>query len=228
MISILLLGFVIGMRHAFEADHLAAVSAICSQNRSTRRALQHGSAWGLGHTLTLFLFGGLVLFIGESISGELASALEAAVGIMLILLGADVIRQLIRKRVHYHLHQHGSDNPHFHAHSHHADESHDKSSHRHQHGFPKRALLVGLVHGMAGSAALIALTLDTVESVSVGIAYIFLFGIGSMAGMALLATIISIPLRASAKRLTWLHNSLQLGIGILTMMIGGTTVIQFA
>lgn len=228
MMSFLVLGFIIGMRHALEADHLAAVSAISSQNMGRKKAWQLGAAWGMGHTITLFLFGGLVLAAGGSISEELASILEIAVGVMLIVLGADVIRRLVINRVHYHLHRHGSNNPHFHAHSHCNDRQHDKKAHQHGHGFTARAMFVGLVHGMAGSAALIALALESVKSIPLGIAYIALFGLGSMVGMALLATIIAIPLQASARKLTWLHNGLQLVIGVLTIAVGSSTVVQLA
>lgn len=228
MLSILMLGFIIGMRHALEADHLAAVSTIASQNLGIKRAWQMGSAWGLGHTITLFIFGGIVLMVGGHISEEISSALEMAVGVMLILLGADVIRRLIVNRVHYHVHRHGDDTPHFHAHSHRHDKKHNKAAHHHQHGFPTRALFIGLIHGMAGSAALIAITLESVESIPLGIAYITLFGLGSIVGMALLASIIAIPLQASAKKLTWMHNGLQAGIGLLTMAIGSAVVVQLA
>ena len=228
MFSILMLGFVVGMRHALEADHLAAVSAMASQDLDSKRAWQMGSAWGLGHTITLFLFGGLVLIVGGNISEQVAWVLHAAVGVTLILLGADVIRRLITNRVHYHLHRHGNADPHFHAHSHRHDKHHDRSTHHHEHGFPTRALFVGLVHGMAGSAALIAITLQSVESIALGLGYIALFGLGSIVGMALLATIIAIPLQASAKKLTWMHNGLQAGIGILTMVVGSSAIIQLA
>ncbi len=228
MLSILMLGFIIGMRHALEADHLAAVSTIASQNLGIKRAWQMGSAWGLGHTITLFIFGGIVLMVGGHISEEISSALEMAVGVMLILLGADVIRRLIVNRVHYHVHRHGDEQPHFHAHSHRHDKKHNKAAHHHQHGFPTRALFIGLIHGMAGSAALIAITLESVESIPLGIAYITLFGLGSIVGMALLASIIAIPLQASAKKLTWMHNGLQAGIGLLTMAIGSAVVVQLA
>ncbi len=228
MISLLFLGFIIGMRHALEADHLAAVATLASRSTSLRHSLKHGAAWGLGHTLTLFLFGGLVLAMDSAIPADIARMLEAAVGIMLVLLGADVIRRVIRQRIHYHVHRHGSERAHFHAHSHagEGDHAHSDHAHSHDHDFPLRALLVGLVHGMAGSAALILLTLETVESAALGLAYIALFGIGSIAGMALLSVVISVPLRFSARRLTWLHNGLQLSIGCLTLLIGGSVFWQ--
>ncbi|MGI9265030.1 MAG: urease accessory protein, partial [Gammaproteobacteria bacterium] len=117
---------------------------------------------------------------------------------------------------------------HFHAHSHVGEREHKPERHNHTHaeGFPVRALYVGLMHGMAGSAALILLTLQTVESPLTGLIYIALFGIGSMAGMALLSLAIAIPLRCSAKGLTWLHNGLQGVIGLATILVGAFLVFQ--
>ena len=228
MFSLLFLGFVIGMRHALEADHLAAVATLASRQRSLRQSLRHGAAWGIGHTLTLFLFGGMVLAMDSVIPQRVAEGLEMAVGAMLLLLGADVLRRVVRQRIHYHAHRHGAETPHFHAHSHAGEgqHAHSRHEHGHDHDFPLRALLIGLVHGMAGSAALILLTLETVDSVALGLAYIALFGLGSMVGMALLSAVISVPLRYSARRLTWLHNGLQLSIGGLTFGIGATLLWQ--
>ena len=141
---------------------------------------------------------------------------------MLLLLGVDVLRRLVHDRVHFHAHKHGQNTVHVHAHSHAGEGKHETSAHRHEHGehFPMRALLVGLMHGMAGSAALILLTLETIQSPWTGLIYMLLFGTGSMLGMAALSFIIAIPLRASAHRLTWLHNGLQAVIGLFTVGLG--------
>tara|TARA_R110002074_G_scaffold36001_3_gene98085 strand:- start:206 stop:898 length:693 start_codon:yes stop_codon:yes gene_type:complete len=226
MLSLLFLGFIIGMRHALEADHFAAVASMTSKGLSTRQAIRHGVAWGLGHTITLFLFGVSVLLIDQVIPVQLAETLELIVGGMLILLGLDVLWRAYKNRIHYHLHKHGNEDPHFHAHSHMGEDEHTKSEHQHRHAneFPLRALFVGLIHGMAGSAALILLTLDTVPTIGLGIAYIVLFGFGSIVGMGLLSMIISIPLRSCSRKLTWAHNSLQILIGLTTFGIGGNLV----
>ena len=158
----------------------------------------------------------------------LAETLELLVGIMLLLLGADVIRRLVRDRVHYHVHRHDADTLHFHAHSHRGEGAHGASAHGHDHRFPLRALVIGLVHGMAGSAALILTTLEAVETVALGLVYIALFGIGSVVGMAVLSVVISLPMRLSSKRLTWAHNCLQAVIGACTLAIGAAIVLRFA
>jgi ABC-type nickel/cobalt efflux system permease component RcnA len=227
MTSLLLLGFLIGMRHAMEADHLAAVATIATRhNLSLRDGIRHGLVWGLGHTITLFLFGSVVIWMDTMISEQVAGYLELAVGFMLLLLGGDVLRRVIRDRVHYHIHRHQEEGLHFHAHSHAGDAAHEQSRHEHDHpgAFPFRTLMIGLMHGMAGSAALILLTMETVDSIWAGLGYMLLFGIGSMIGMALLSIVISIPMRASAKSLTWMHNSLQALIGLLTCGLGGVIV----
>lgn len=222
--SLLLIGLFIGMRHALEADHVAAVASLMNDRQSLRYTIKQGSVWGLGHTITLFLFGSIVIFMDRVIPEHLASGLEMAVGVMLILLGSNVLYRLIRDRVHFHGHRHGDGEYHFHVHSH-AGESrsqHDPSRHDHYHpqGFPLRALFVGMMHGMAGSAAVILLALGTVTSPMQGMFYILAFGVGSIFGMALLSAIISIPLRASAKRLSWMHNGFQLITGTLTIGLG--------
>jgi ABC-type nickel/cobalt efflux system permease component RcnA len=231
MSSLLLLGFMIGMRHALDADHLAAVAAITTQQHSSiRSGIRHGLVWGLGHTITLFLFGSVVIWMDTVIPQQLTNWLQIGVGIMLIALGLDVLRRVIRDRIHYHLHRHDKTTVHLHAHSHHAEPNHAKSKHEHEHhqAFPLRTLFIGLMHGMAGSAALILLTLDTVDTLWLGIWYMLLFGIGSMLGMAILTVIISIPLRATANGLTWMHNGLQTAIGVLTCGLGGSIVYQLS
>ncbi len=214
------------MRHALEADHLAAVAAISTKEHSLKASIKHGAIWGLGHTTTLFLFGSMVILLNTVISETMADRLELAVGIMLVILGIDVLRRMIKERIHYHTHRHDDAQVHFHAHSHKGDKKHDESEHNHNHApFPYRTLFIGFMHGLAGSAALILLTLNTLESVPLSMVYILLFGVGSIAGMALLSMVIAVPLRASRK-LTWLHNGLQISIGILTVGLGSSIIFQ--
>ncbi len=232
MISLLLLGFLIGMRHALEADHVAAVASLTTNSSSVKQAVKLGSIWGLGHTITLFLFGSLVLLTDLFVPETMAKLLEFSVGIMLVILGLGVLQKLIRDRVHYHVHQHKEENNeeaqrHFHAHSH-TKGNIKTNSHQHDHvdKLSYRALFVGVLHGMAGSAALILLTLETINSPIQGLIYIALFGFGSIVGMGILSYIISIPLRASATGMTWMHNSLQLLIGTATLMLGGFVIAE--
>jgi ABC-type nickel/cobalt efflux system permease component RcnA len=221
MISLLLLGLVLGMRHALEADHLAAVASLATRSKGMRGTVLQGAVWGLGHTLTLLAVGGACLLLRAAISARVATALEGAVGVMLLLLGADVLRRMRQRRVHLHVHRHADDTVHLHAHRHAPEEAHDRDHHQHAHGgFPLRALLVGMVHGLAGSAALLLLTLTTLSSAWLGVAYIAVFGIGSIAGMAVLAAVISLPLQGTSRRLTGWYNGLEAVIGAGTLLVG--------
>jgi len=235
MTEVLILGFLLGMRHAMESDHVAAVASLVTRSPSMRESLGMGSMWGLGHTLTLFTFGSLVMLLDHMIPEHMAMTLEFAVGIMLVMLGIDVVRRFMRERIHFHAHRHADGTLHLHAHSHADDVAHTASghasvSHEHMHTerFPVRALLVGMMHGMAGSAALIVLTLQTVQSFSMGMIYIALFGLGSIGGMAALSAAIMLPLRLSARRYAGMHQYLQLGIGTLTILLGFSMMIDIA
>jgi len=222
MLSLLMLGFLMGMRHALDADHLAAVAAITSDNTAFRDSIKHGAVWGLGHTVTLLLFGSSILWLDTVMPEQIAHYLEMAVGVMLMGLGVDVLRRLIKDRIHYHAHKHDNKASHFHAHSHVGEGEHDKSHHQHQHGskFPYKTLCIGFMHGMAGSAALILLTLGSIHSFGLGMLYMLLFGVGSIIGMAVISVVIAIPLKASSSKLTWVHNSLQGSIGVFTVGLG--------
>ena len=222
MFSILFLGLLIGMRHALEADHVAAVASLVTKETSVANTVKHGAVWGLGHTITLFIFGSIVILMDSLMPEKIALGLELVVGLMLIILGIDVIKRVYKEKVHFHRHKHNDGKEHFHAHSHKGEKEHKPEVHEHEHKsrFPLRTLFVGLMHGMAGSAALILLTLQTVKSPFIGILYMLLFGVGSMLGMAVLSVIISIPLRYSSNGLTWLHNGFHIAIGVTTIILG--------
>lgn len=227
MFGVIFLGFLIGMQHAMEADHVAAVASLATRSRSVAETARQGAVWGMGHTLTLFLFGGLVLMLDTLVPERFAQGLELVVGFMLVLLGVDVLRRLMRERIHFHLHKHG-ETVHFHAHAHQPGQTHADDPHRHEHpkAFPLRALFVGMMHGMAGSAALIILALDNVSSPAQGILYIALFGIGSILGMAMLAVAISLPLRYTSRSFTWAHNGLKAAVGIVTIGLGSVLIYE--
>ena len=227
MFGILGLGFLLGMQHALEADHVAAVSSIAARRDNVADIVKHGLTWGLGHTLTLFVFAGAALTLGQAIPDGLARPIETAVGIMLIGLGAHVLWRLWRDRVHFHQHHHGDGTVHMHAHSHAGETiAHDRASHSHSHGFRWRTLLVGLMHGMAGSAALLVLTVTQAPSAAVGLGYVALFGIGSMIGMGALSTVIAVPIALSARWLTWANRGLQGAVGLITIAIGLRTIVE--
>jgi ABC-type nickel/cobalt efflux system permease component RcnA len=225
----LLLGMLLGMRHALDADHLAAVATLVTRSRSVGQTVWQGVAWGTGHTITLLLFGGAVLVLGLVLPEQAALALELAVGVMLVVLGGEVLYRLWRGRVHFHAHRHEGGTQHFHAHAHEGEsQEHNPDRHEHVHGFPLRAMVVGMVHGMAGSAALILLSLETLRTPASGLAYIALFGVGSIVGMAALSVVIAIPLHLNSQRLNRAHNSLSALVGVGTLLLGCYVVFRSA
>ncbi|GAB5468362.1 MAG: hydantoin utilization protein A [Rhodospirillales bacterium] len=232
MEGFLALGFLIGLQHALEADHLAAIGAMAAGNRSSKRGLAlRGAIWGLGHTSTLFASCATVILLGLTLTDQTAAALEFGVGVMLVILGLDVLRRLRAKRIHFHLHRHGDARPHLHAHSHagaarlHAEDPH---SHDHPQAFPLRALAVGLVHGAAGSAGLLALAVATTVDPLVAVGYVALFGIGSIVGMAVLSYAAAWPLVAAERHAKWLHGGLSLAAALVAIVLGAGVMAETA
>jgi len=166
MAAVLILGFFLGVRHALEADHVAAVASLATRSSSLANTIRVAVAWGVGHTTTLLVFGSVLLALDASLSPGAGRVLESAVGVMLIVLGADVLRRVRHKRMHMHVHEHGGGQRHVHAHAHEERAVHDPTHHEHEHvrGLLPRALLVGSVHGMAGTAALTLLSLQALHS----------------------------------------------------------------
>jgi len=224
----LLMGFILGVKHAMEADHVAAVATLAAQQTTVKRAVRQGVAWGIGHASVLFVFGGLVLLLGAALPEKVAHSLEFAVGVMLIILGIDVIRRLRQERLHFHAHRHEGGVMHLHMHSHAGQPNHDHHGHDHPQRmpFPRRALFVGMVHGMAGSAALILLSLATAPSVAAGLLYMAVFGVGSILGMAVMSVVIAVPLRAAATLRGSVRNWLTVGVGVSTCVLGALIVYQ--
>lgn len=226
--SVLLFGLLFGMQHALEADHLAAVATLVASEPDRKRVVRQGVFWGLGHTLTLLAFGGAVMVVGMALSEATVRGLEAAVGAMLVGLGLDLLRRLWKERVHFHAHRHApQDLHHFHAHSHRGETApHDRDAHRHEHRpLPLRALLVGMVHGLAGSAALVLLTLQQVGDPWVGLLYVLVFGFGSVIGMGVLSWAVSLPMRLSGGQLTVGHRALTAGVALASIGLGLATVV---
>ena len=229
MTAVLLLGFLLGLQHAMEADHLAALASLAARSRSRRSVIRHGFVWGLGHMATLCTFAGAVILFEQAVGPTLAGWLEIAVGAMLILLGGHLLYRLYRERIHFHAHRHDDGRIHLHAHSH-AGEATPHGQSRHDHGhrreFPLRSLLVGMMHGLAGSAALVVLAGAALSSPLDGVFYVLIFGLGSVIGMVALSFVIAIPISWSAKSLTWANRSLQSGMGLASLALGGFIILE--
>lgn len=211
----LLLGFALGIEHALDADHVVAVSTIVSQNRHPLKAALVGIFWGVGHTITLFLVGLAVIIFKLAIPDRLALSAEFLVGIVLVALGTQVIWQSRPRKVHLHLHDHGGGMP-MHPHIH----SHEEGVRRHRLPHNHKSLLIGIVHGLAGSAALMLLVLGTVRSPVKGAAFILLFGLGSIIGMTLISSLIGLPFAVWPRRFTSLHRIIRSLAGAVSIVLG--------
>jgi len=212
-------GFLLGVRHATDADHIAAVSTFVSQDRSLARSCLLGTFWGAGHTAALFAAGLATIGFRMTISPAMERALETLVALVLILLGGHVLlRTLGTLALHRHEHAHGEEPPHVHIGG---DLAH---SHVHLFRAGRRPFLVGLLHGMAGSAALMLLVLATIPSPLAGLLYIAVFGVGSTAGMLALSGLIAVPFVLTAKR--WVHANtvLRVGAGLASVVLGSWLV----
>jgi ABC-type nickel/cobalt efflux system permease component RcnA len=230
MVSPLAFGFVLGLQHAFEPDHLAAMSSLIAGKTGVRRLTGHGVVWGLGHLLTLALVGGLLLFGKIKLDEKLSGTLTLAAGAMLVALGLHVLYRLLRDRIHFHIHDHAAEETrHLHAHSHKAEAlPHGRSPHDHDHARSLlRPLAVGVMHGLAGSGAMAVLAAATADSTMTGMIFLLLFGIGSVIGMAAMSVFLAVPLTLTARSLTLANRCLQAGAGIFSLVVG-TAVISEA
>ena len=218
-IALLLIGFVFGLYHAREADHLAAVSAIVSERKNILAASIIGGFWGLGHTISLFVVGGLVIFAKVQISESTEGILEGVVGIMLVLLGLNAIRKIFTaEKIHAHTHDHDG-HKHSHVHLHHEEKA-ERSHHR----FAPRSVVVGMIHGLAGSAGLMLLVLPTIPSATVALLYIAIFGVGSIAGMMIMSLLMGLPLYFTAGRFVAINKGIRFLAGAFSLVWGALLI----
>ncbi|MBI2853016.1 MAG: sulfite exporter TauE/SafE family protein [Chloroflexi bacterium] len=246
-LEILVLGLLLGFRHALDPDHVVAVSTIVSQYRNPLRSIWIGVSWGLGHTTTLFIAGATLLLLNVNIPERLALAFEFSVGIMLVLLGTQAFLSFRLRKTHIHLHGHsdGELRPHGHFHSHAAtgDHEHDHTEQRQGIGkvilsgvtsgylkengakrtlkpfFRLKSYVVGAVHGLAGSAALILLVLASIRSFWSGAVFILIFGLGTVISMGIISVFISLPFAISSQ-IPRLNRAIQAVTGIFSIVFG--------
>ncbi len=198
IVAVLTIGGLLGLRHAFEPDHLAAVSTLATRPDGKRLwgAARLGLMWGVGHTVTVGAVALLVIALGVRLPEALVPGAELVVAVLLVLLGGAVIWRYIRGRWHLHLHAHSAAAPHFHLHSHTTD-----SSHGHAHGVDvRRSLGFGIAHGLAGSGAIAALLVATVPDAPSRVLYFAAFGIGTIVGMLGVSLALSVLVRLAVER----------------------------
>jgi cytochrome c biogenesis protein CcdA len=227
--SLLLIGLLLGMKHAIEADHVAAVATLATSSRRLRDTVTLAAMWGVGHAGMLVIVGVLVIALRITLPEPLPEIFEGLVGVMLIVLGIGVLRRLRARGVHVHAHSHDDGTVHLHAHAH----AHEAAAvhvdphrpHAHVHVPVSRALLVGSIHGLAGSAALVLLALQAASSRATAIACLVAFSVGTVLGMMVFSLAISLPLRASSRRWGALPRAIEGLLGTATMALGAWILI---
>lgn len=219
--TVLLIGLVFGLQHAVEADHLAAVTTIVSERKNLFASSLVGGLWGIGHTISLFVVGLLVIFLKISISESVEAKLEAVVGVMLVLLGLNALRKLFfSEKIHAHTHEHDG-HKHIHIHTH--DE---KTNEKWHHNLSPRSVIIGMVHGLAGSAALMLLVIPTIKSSFLAILYILVFGVGSILGMMLMSFLIGLPFHFTADKLLNLNKIIRFCAGVFSFCLGTSIIYE--
>ena len=248
LLAVLALGFFLGMRHATDPDHVIAVSTIVARHRSTRGAALIGAVWGLGHTLTIIVVGGAIIAFRWVIPPRVGLSMEFAVAVLLIGLGILNVVAFLRAvrgtasrvasttqphapgHVHSHAHTHG-DYVHTHAHGH-DPETHPHAAEQTPLGWldrqlgalrpyqVARPLVIGVVHGLAGSAAIALLVLTTIQTPALSLLYLALFGAGTIAGMMLITMAIGIPFVLTGHRFHRVNHGLRLAAGVVSLAFG--------
>ncbi len=214
-ITLLGFGFILGLKHALDADHVVAVSTIVSQTKSLRKSSVFGLLWGVGHTTTLFLVGFFILTLKLVIPVKLALSFEFLVGIVLVIMGADILIKIRREKLHLHKHEHNN-KAHVHLHKH-----KETNEHHHHH----KSFIVGMIHGLAGSAALVLLVLSTVKSTSQGLLFILIFGVGSIAGMFVTSAIVGLPFVLTSK-FDRINEGVKIAAGTISIILGLTIIYE--
>jgi sulfite exporter TauE/SafE len=180
------------------------------------------AAWGLGHASSLVVLGTVLVALGATLPAAVARAFELAIGLILIALGVDVLRRLRQRHVHLHVHEHGGTR-HLHAHAH--EEKSDQHDHRHGSSLWRRSLLIGGVHGLAGSAAVTVLALPA-GSIGRALVYLLVFGAGTVLGMVALTLVVSLPLKVSFERNQWVWIAVQVSLSMIDLSLGAWIVVQ--
>ena len=212
-------GFLQGLRHALDADHLVAVSTIVSEHKSLLRSSLVGTFWGLGHTAALAVVSVLIIMLRPTIPESALPYLEAPVAVMLVVLGASAIWRARRDggwKIHTHTHHHDqSQHRHLHIHNH--------SDHEHRHQLirlGRRPFLVGVVHGLAGSAVITLAVVAAIPSVALGLTWLLVFGVGTVGGMWVMSAAISLPFILTARRFSAINGAIRLLAGLFSIALG--------
>ena len=217
--SMLMFGFLLGVRHSLEADHVTALAALATRTSSLRGLLALAAGWGTGHSMTILAAGALVIALGVSMPPGAEAAFDRLVGPVLVVVGIGVIRRARARRLHVHAHDHGGRERHVHLHLH--DRAvHALHDHGHSFSATSRAVAMGILHGLGGSGALLLLVMPRAASSQEAMACLALFGLGSIAGMMLFSLALSVPLRMASRFATSTAGLAEGALGATTVFVG--------
>ena len=224
-VTVLIIGFTLGLKHATEVDHVVAISTIVSQHKNVFRSAIVGALWGAGHTASLLVVGAIALLLRVAVPERVSGLLEFGVALMIIGLGISALWRALRKGTQIHVHEHNHDGlKHKHIHFHEHEKKHEPSStSRHSHAVSRvgfKPLLIGTMHGLAGSGALTLLVLTQISSSWIALLYLAIFGLGSIAGMVLMSGLLGLPFALTSRSLTQIHGRLQAVAAVLSICFG--------
>ena len=225
LLAVLSIGLVFGLKHATEVDHVVAISTIVSRHQSVFRSAFVGALWGAGHTASLLIIGAIVLSLRIAIPERVSGWLELGVALMIIGLGISALWRALRANSEVHVHQHSHDGlSHTHVHFHEHESKHNPRSRSvHSHTVSQigwKPVLIGMMHGLAGSGALTLLVLAQISSPLLGFLYVATFGLGSIIGMLLMSGLIGLPFAFTSGKLTPLHQGLQTLAALFSICFG--------
>jgi ABC-type nickel/cobalt efflux system permease component RcnA len=225
LVAILGIGLVFGLKHATEVDHVIAISTIVSRHRNVFRSAVVGALWGAGHTISLLVIAAIVLWFRVEIPERVSGWLEFGVALMIIALGINALWRTLRTNTKVHVHQHSHDGlSHTHVHFHETETSHAPAAHApHSHRVSRvglKPVMVGMMHGLAGSGALTLLVLTQLSSSWLGFLYVATFGLGSIVGMLLMSGLVGLPFALTSGKLAHIHRGLQTAAAALSICFG--------
>ena len=225
-ISILILGFLLGLRHATDSDHVVAVTTITARQKHIKGSTIIGALWGIGHSATVTLVGVPIISFSLKIPAKLGLGLEFIVGIMLVVLGfinlysmRFQIAGMFSNFLHKHIHSHDKSKEHSHLHVHFQKQTNNQIHHLSFFQI-SRPIFVGLIHGLAGSSAIALLILTTIHSAKLAGFYLIIFNIGVIVGMMIITTLLGISIKLANKKISFIHKYLVSGSGVLSFVFG--------
>ena len=245
-LAVLALGFLLGLKHATDADHVVAVSTVVTEQRNVWRGLWIGASWGVGHSTPLLVLGLIILAFQDIVLSRyeaVAPFLEFGVGIMLVYLGASVVWNIRKSRIHVHQHSHNNDSRHLHVHGSHESEI-ERGEDIERNGnffalgkpvFRLKSFFIGVIHGLAGSAAVMLVLLLSIDSFMVGVGYLLLFSVGTVISMGAVTVILAVPFvvtggnEALSKVVSGVAGvaSIAFGVALMSEIALGVSIIPF-